>query len=553
MSLDKEAKREKQPNQSRKGEGRREESGQQPGTSQRSPGVVVGGMLGSDAGISKETSCRGRRRSRAGTSRGGKASLAARGVGVLHSSVDLWESITHREPREGTCSRTKRRSVGHGDGSKEIRTPDKVRTLQIALYRKAQAEPGYRFWSLYGELLRTGVLESAWKYVSSNGGAAGIDGVTIAGLTNAPGGIRPWLEQLRDELKTKRYRPQPVRRVFIPKSNGKTGDMRPLGIPTVKDRVVQMAVYMVLMPIFEADFHPHSYGFRPKRRAHQALEAIRKELWKGRVEVIDADLSKYFDTIPHRRLLQAVAKRVSDGAILRLIKSWLKAPIIEEEEKEAKPMKTTRGGTPQGGVISPLLANLYLNPLDHAVNDQCAQRPVMVRYADDFVILCRSGQGQQLRDRLEKWVNARGLKLNAEKTRLVDIRRESFQFLGFLFNRRYTRKGKPYVHVEPTQASRVALRQRMRELFHQYSHARRTETVIAEANLVLRGWSGYFRFGNCTRAMARTRFEVHRRVQRWLWKKHGKRRSKQRFFSAERLHQHYGLYKIPINAPWKES
>jgi RNA-directed DNA polymerase len=149
--------------------------------------------------------------------------------------------------------------------------------------------------------------------VSSNGGAAGIDGVTIAGLTNAPGGIRPWLEQLRDELKTKRYRPQPVRRVFIPKSNGKTGEMRPLGIPTVKDRVVQMAVYMVLMPIFEADFHPHSYGFRPKRRAHQALEAIRKELWKGRVEVIDADLSKYFDTIPHRRLLQAVAKRVSDG------------------------------------------------------------------------------------------------------------------------------------------------------------------------------------------------------------------------------------------------
>ena len=271
------------------------------------------------------------------------------------------------------------------------------------------------------------------------------------------------------------------------------------------------------------------------------------------MEVIDADLSKYFDTIPHRRLLQAVAKRVSDGAILRLIKSWLKAPVVQEDEKGAKPMKTTRCGTPQGGVISPLLANLYLNPLDHAVNDKCAQRPVMVRYADDFVILCRSGQGRQLRERLEKWVNARGLKLNAEKTRLVDIRRESFQFLGFLFNRRYTCKGKPYVHVEPTQTSRVALRQRIRELFHQYSHARRTETVIAEANRVLRGWSGYFRFGNCTRVMARTRFEVHRRVQRWLWKKHGKRRSKQRFFSAERLHRHYGLYKIPINAPWKES
>jgi RNA-directed DNA polymerase len=553
MSPDKKKKREKQPSRCRKGEGRREESGQQPGTSQRSRGVVVGGMLGSDARKSKEASCRDRKRSRIGTSPKGKAGLAARGVGVLRSSVDLWDSITHGEQREDTCSKAMKRRLGRGDGSQEIETPGKVRSLQIALYRKAQAEPGYRFWSLYGEVLRPEVLESAWKHVSGNGGAAGIDGETIAELKEAPEGIGPWLEQLREELKTKRYRPQAVRRVFIPKSKGKNGEMRPLGIPTVKDRVVQMAVYLVLMPIFEADFHPHSYGFRPKRRAHQALEAIRKELWNGRVEVIDADLSKYFDTIPHRSLLQAVARRVSDGAILRLIKSWLKAPVVEEDEKGAKPMKATRCGTPQGGVISPLLANLYLDPLDHAVNDQCAQRPVMVRYADDFVILCRPGQGQQLRERLEKWATARGLKLNAEKTKLVDIRRESFAFLGFLFNRRYTRKGKPYVHVAPTQASQVALRQRMRELFHQYSHARRTETVIAEANLVLRGWSGYFRYGNCTQVMARARFDVHRRVQRWLWKKHGQRRSKRRFFSAERLHQHYGLYEIPINAPWKES
>jgi RNA-directed DNA polymerase len=261
-------------------------------------------------------------------------------------------------------------------GATQIRTPDKVRSLQIALYRKAKAEPKYRFWSLYGELCRQDVLETAWRTQLQNGGAAGVDGQTLADINATPQTRQDWLSRLQRELKTKTYRPSPVRRVMMAKSGG---GQRPLGIPTVKDRVVQTAVVLVLMPVFEADFHPHSYGFRPKRRAHQAIEAINQAVRAGYVEIIDADLSKYFDTIPHRRLMQAVAKRVSDGSVLRLIKRWLRAPIVEQDTDGTQRVRPNRSGTPQGGVISPLLANVYLNPLDHGVNETTGGQARMIR------------------------------------------------------------------------------------------------------------------------------------------------------------------------------
>jgi group II intron reverse transcriptase/maturase len=254
-------------------------------------------------------------------------------------------------------------------GETRIETPDKVRQLQITLYRKAKSAPKHRFWSLYGELLRKDVLETALAAQEGNGGAAGVDGQSLASITADPARRQQWLDALQEELKAKTYRPSPVRRVMIPKSSG--GE-RPLGIPTVKDRVVQTAVYLLLMPIMEADFHPNSYGFRPKRRAQQAIGAINQAVHEGYVEIIDADLSKYFDTIPHRELMKAVARRVSDGSVLGLVKSWLRAPIVEEDKDGTKRVRPNLCGTPQGGVISPLLANLYLNPLDYGVNEHTA-------------------------------------------------------------------------------------------------------------------------------------------------------------------------------------
>src|SRR5215218_7080875 len=288
----------------------------------------------------------------------GEAVRATTGVGGARSSddpvPDLWFG-EHTEERRGvTCSAGEKRREGRGDGPQGLTTPEKVRKLQITLYRKAQSKPGYRFWSLYGEVQRADVLATAWQRVKANGGAAGVDGVTIETIAADDQTQAAWLNALREELHGKTYRPMPVRRVLIPKASG---GFRKLGIPTVKDRVVQMAVYLVLMPIFEADFHPYSFGFRPGRGAHQAVDLIGKGLNRGKTEVVDADLAQYFDTIPHRELMRQVARRVSDGAILKLIKAWLRAPILEETEGGRRNMKTNACGTPQGGVISPLLAN----------------------------------------------------------------------------------------------------------------------------------------------------------------------------------------------------
>jgi RNA-directed DNA polymerase len=460
----------------------------------------------------------------------GEAAGVGPAVGGVRSSdelnwLDLWalnpetRAYLSTARRDAACSHASSRREGAGDGPHGITTPEKLRHLQDTLYRKAKAEPDYRFWSLYGELTRRDLLEHALRLVVRNGGAPGVDRESLAHITATPETQARWLDALQQEVQTKTYRPAPVRRVYIPKSNG---GQRPLGIPTVKDRVVQMAALLVLGPIYEADFHPRSYGFRPGCNAHQALDEIVNALRRGRLEVVDADLSKYFDTIPHDRLMKLVAGRTSDGSLLHLVRQWLDAPVMEESGN----VLPNRQGVPQGGVISPLLANLYLNALDWAVNDPAERgQPVLVRYADDFVILCATGQGDALRQRLARWLSARGLKLNEEKTRLVDSRK-GFDFLGFSLRWQPSQvNGKWYVHVAASPRSQQRLRVAVRAKLNHWTLGQRIPEVIAGMNRLLRGWSGYFHYRHSSRVMGKLNWQVRDRVKRWLWRKHGKKRA----------------------------
>jgi RNA-directed DNA polymerase len=480
---------------------------------------------------------------------------AAGVVGVPRSSDDSTDSKTVGERRRGTWVNGR----GHGEGADDgratvetlfdrITTPPKVQKLQRVLYRKAKAAPDYRFYSLYGELLRRDIIETAMSAVANNAGAAGVDGQECSAYTRSDEAWTQWRDSLLEELRNKTYRARPVRRVRIPKGDGKT---RPLGIPTVKDRVVQTAVALLLLPVWEADNHRHSYAYRPKRNAQQAMDAIKTALLSGRTEVIDADLSGYFDSIPHRELLKLVARRVSDGRILALIKAWLRAPIVERDPDTGRPTVTgNRRGTPQGGVISPLLANLYLNRLDWQVNDRCEQRPVLVRYADDFVILSRPGQGTELMGRLKRWLETHGLTLNETKTRLLDVREEGFKFLGYGVSWRKGKSGRNYPHVEPHPKSQMKLRDKLREKLNHWTQWRTAAEVIPEVNRLLKGWGGYFHYGNSTRVFDRMNQYAAMRVQRWLWRKHGCTKALWGTNPREVLKERYGLYRLPTWAAW---
>jgi RNA-directed DNA polymerase len=476
----------------------------------------------------------------------GEAVRATTGVGGVRSSEDsvpdLWFGQPAEEPRDATCSAEVKRSKGRGDGPRGLPAPDKVRELQITLYRKAKSKPEYRFWSLYGEVQRADVLQSAWRRVKANGGVAGVDRVSIEELAADAQVEAAWLSALREELHCKRYRPAPVLRVKIPKDSG---GFRNLGIPTIKDRVVQMAVYLVLMPIFEADFHPRSFGYRPGRQAQQAVEAIREALRMGKTEVVDADLAQFFDTIPHRKLMRQVARRVSDGMILKLIKAWLRAPIVQEEEGGGRRTKTNTCGTPQGGVISPLLANIYLHPLDEGVNDRCRQKPRMIRYADDLVILCRPGEGRGMKERLARWLQSRGLSLNERKTRVLQSCASGFEFLGFCFRWQQSKKATQYVHTEPSPAAEQALRDRVRELTWRHTTWRATGEVVREINQVTRGWSNYFALAHYHRSFGQMNHFIAHRLRQWLWRKHGNRSGKYKRWPNRELFSAYGLYQLP--------
>ncbi len=395
--------------------------------------------------------------------------------------------------------------------------PEKLTTLRQKLYHKAKQEPTFRFYALYDRIYRKDVLWSAWAQVRANGGAAGPDGVTIDQIVALEDGPQRLVEGLHEALRTRRYRPGAIRRVWIPKPDGR---QRPLGIPNVVDRVAQMAAFLVLEPIFEADFEDCSHGFRPGRSAHDAVAAISNHLKAGYRTVYDADLQGYFDSIPHDKLMAALRVRITDGSALKLIRLWLRAEVVEEDDSGRPRRHRPRAGTPQGGVLSPLLANAFLHWFDrafHAVTGPaCWARAKLVRYADDLVVLARYA-GPELVEWIERIIEIRlGLTLNRSKTQIVDLRQpgSSLDFLGYTF--RYDRDlrggNHRYLHVGPSAKALAQARARVRELTASRYCFLPLPHLIARVNRYLVGWQEYFRVGYPRRSYRHLNHHVRRRL-----------------------------------------
>ena len=401
-----------------------------------------------------------------------------------------------------------------------LTTPESIRRLQRKLYCKAKAEPEFRFYLLYDKVCREDMLHHAWRLCRANGGAAGVDGVSFEAIEE--GGQEKWLRDLRTELVARTYRPAPVRRVLIPKPGG--GE-RPLGIPTIRDRVVQTAAKLVLEPIFEADFEDSAYGYRPRRGGVDAVKEVHRRVLQGYTDVVDADLSRYFDTIPHSELMRSVARRIVDRYVLRLIKLWLRAPVEERDGDGGRRMgggkKQTRG-TPQGGVISPLLANLYMNRfLKHWRQRDCGRtfQAHVVSYADDFVILSR-GHAAGAKAWAQATLTRLGLTLNEEKTALRAARRERFTFLGYAFGPHCLRRdGSWYLGASPSSKSVQRCKAKVSELLVAGNMAPWNE-VCDQLNRLLRGWTAYFSYGSCALAYRALENHVWHRVHRFLRRRH---------------------------------
>ena len=401
-----------------------------------------------------------------------------------------------------------------------LTTPESIRTLQRKLYCKAKAEPAYRFYLLYDKIHRDDILAHAYALARANAGAPGVDGMTFAAVEAM--GQGEWLAAIRKDLVAKTYRPAPVRRVMIPKPGG--GE-RPLGIPPIRDRVVQTAAKLVLEPIFEADLDPAAHGYRPGRSGANAIKVVHVLLCRGYTDVVDADLSKYFDTIPHQDLMRSVARRIVDRHVLRLIKLWLKAPFEERDDDGTRRMtggKNSRQGTPQGGVISPLLANLYMNRfLKHwrGTGRGEVYRAQVVSYADDFVILSRGHAAEALA--WTRRVMAKlGLALNETKTAIRDARRERFDFLGYSFGPHHYRKdGHWYLGASPSKKSVLRLKAKVSDILVPGNIGAWPE-VRDRLNRLLRGWSTYFGYGTRLPAYRAVDNHVYDRVRYFLVRRH---------------------------------
>ena len=419
---------------------------------------------------------------------------------------------------------------------------DKVRELQVKLWTSAKRSKTRRFHALYDRITRVDVLEEAWRRVRSNRGSAGVDEQTLADIEAK--GVTEFLEGIRAALGAGRYRPSPVRRRYIPKADGK---LRALGIPTIRDRVVQMATKLVIEPIFEADFLATSHGFRPKRGARQALEAVRVGGNQGHNFVVDADIKAYFGSIDQKRLMEMVGERISDRRVLKLIRKWLKAGVMEENGA----MKETLAGTPQGGVISPLLSNIYLHFLDRAWEQQGKQLGLLVRYADDFVVMCKTeSRAKEAHRRIEELLKSLGLTLHLEKTRRVNLSRgkEGFEFLGCTVRKRRSVQRNPRWHFMqrwPSPKAGKRIRERVHELTNaRHAGAKDVKEIIASLNPVLRGWGNYFRSGNADGQFNKVDGYVWQRMTRWQRRRCGQRRSfHQEDWPAERYHR-MGLHRL---------
>lgn len=423
-------------------------------------------------------------------------------------------------------------------------TPEEIRKLQKKLYLKAKQEPNFRFYQLYDKIWRSDILEHAYRLAKANKGAPGVDGETFEQVESE--GLERWLGGLQEELHLKTYRPQPVRRVMIPKPGG--GE-RPLGIPTIRDRVAQTAAKLALEPIFEADLDPEAYGYRPKRSAQDAIRRAHRLLCAGYTDVVDADLSKYFDKIPHAELMKCVARRISERQVLRLIKMWLKVPVEERDENGKRRMtggKKSRCGTPQGGVISPTLANLYMNRyLKYWRQSGQGKRfgAVVVNYADDFVILSRNKAAEAL-----EWTRGAmeriGLTLNESKTRLVKARTERFDFLGYTFGpHRFPKDGHWYLGASPSRKSVQRLKQKVGTLLRP-SNVDRWEEVRGRLNRVLVGWTNYFHHGTRKSAYRAVDNYVYERVRGFLQRRHKMQSRGTRRFSDEVVFGKLGVVRL---------
>jgi len=426
-----------------------------------------------------------------------------------------------------------------------LATPIAIRTLQRKLYRKAKAEPAFRFYLLYDKMYREDILRHAYALARANAGAPGVDGITFAAIEAA--GLEKWLAGLREELVSKTYRPDPVRRVMIPKPNGE-GE-RPLGIPTIRDRVIQTAAKIVLEPIFEADFEDSAYGYRPTRGGVDAVKEVHRLICRGYTDVVDADLSRYFDSIPHADLMKSVARRVVDRRVLRLIKMWLRAPIEERGDDEKRRIGGGKGntrGTPQGGVASPLLANIYMNRFLkywRLTKRGEAFRAHVIAYADDFVILSHGHAAEAL-----AWTKAvmmrLGLTLNEVKTSLRNARRERFDFLGYSFGpHRYKANGAWYLSASPSKKSMQRFKTKIGNLLLP-SNVDPWPGLRDTLNSTLLGWSNYFCHGTRRSAFRSIDRYVYERVRDFLARRHKVAGRGTRRFSCDVVYGELGLLRL---------